>query len=148
MSGISTGISGLSRNTTSKANRSTMSHIGAESDIAPIPPAPTPNPSGIAVQPSLRRTLTRKNTIKGGATLNMGDLEKLRVDLKGLQIGPIYPDACLVPKTRGTLASTYDLGRGILELFFSRQTGKALAVYKNMHGNLQTIYWEGEYAYI
>jgi hypothetical protein len=56
-----------------------------------------------------------------------------------------YPDACLIQKAKGTLASTTDLGRGILEMFFSRMHGKVLAVYKNMHGDLQTIYWDGEY---
>jgi hypothetical protein len=40
-------------------------------------------------QPSLRRTLTRRKTIRAGATLNMADLENLKVDLKGLQIGPL-----------------------------------------------------------
>lgn len=89
-----------------------------------------------------RRTLTRSKSIRAGATLTNADLERLRVDLKGLQIGPLYPDATLVPKTNGTLAANWDLGRGILELFFSRSAGKVLAVYKNMHGNLQTITWD------
>jgi hypothetical protein len=70
-----------------RVNRHTLQPRGTNAvsheDIRPVEPVPQ------RAATTLRRTLTRKNTIKAGATLNIADLARLKIDVKGLQIGPL-----------------------------------------------------------